>query len=324
MAMEISTEEQDLASYRRDWESSYGAEFGSFEFYTSVRAMLFTCRPTPAHAGPETCLQIFSIEVTELSEGLQWPLEVYGLVATRDSVDHSRNVIFRRRRDASLILTQQDPFLKLTGPSRAVVFAGPVDVEIQLKLKGGATEREDEELISKVVTYGRDLSSDNSADAGNQHPARTTCSGRLCSVELTAAPLAGAIEATVISGEVIQGRWPKTLGIRVVVSGTAGADEDFVLLDARDGAFRVDLADGIIALSRHVVCVEEGGRLKLCIEAYSKRTGCMYEKSEVTELMPKRSSATIAVCKLAFCTVEFVVGWSCLVANVGELMRYGI
>lgn len=34
MAMEISTEEQDLASYRREWESSYGAESGSFEFYS--------------------------------------------------------------------------------------------------------------------------------------------------------------------------------------------------------------------------------------------------------------------------------------------------
>ncbi|KAM3195770.1 hypothetical protein ACQJBY_071754 [Aegilops geniculata] len=286
--------------------------------------MLFTCKPTPAHAGPQTCLQIFSIEVTELSGGLQWPLEVYGLVATRDSVDHNRNVIFRRRRDASIVLTQQDPFLKLTGPSRAVVFAGPVDVEVQLKLKGRTTEREDEDLISKVLIYGRDFGSDNFVNAGNQHPARTTCSGRLCSLELTAAALAGAIEATVISAEVTQGRWPKTLGIRVVVSGTAGADEDFVLLDARDGAFRVDLADGIIALTRHVVCVEEGGRLNLCIEAYSKRTGCMYEKSGVTELMPKRSSASIGVCKLAFCTVKFVVGWSCLVAKVGDLTRYGI
>ncbi|KAI4973733.1 hypothetical protein ZWY2020_041514 [Hordeum vulgare] len=97
MEMEISTEEQDLASYRREWESSYGAESGSFESYTSVRAMIFTCKPIPVHAGPETCLQIFSVEVTELSGGLQWPLEVYGMVATRDSVDHNRNVIFSSR-----------------------------------------------------------------------------------------------------------------------------------------------------------------------------------------------------------------------------------
>ncbi|KAE8770671.1 hypothetical protein D1007_57548 [Hordeum vulgare] len=310
MEMEISTEEQDLASYRRDWESSYGAESGSFESYTSVRAMLFTCKPTPAHAGPETCLQIFSVEVTELSGGLQWPLEVYGMVATRDSVDHNRN----------------DPLLKLTGPSRAVVFAGPVDVEIHLKLKGRTTEREDKELISKVLIYGRDFGSDNFAVSSSRHLARTTCSSSLCSLKVTAAPIARAIEATVISAEVTQGRWPKTLGIRIVVSGTGGADDDegILLLDARDAAFRVDLADGIIGLTRHVVCVEEGGRLKLCIDAYSKRTGCMYEKSGVTELMPKRSSATIGVCKLAFCTVEFVVGWSCLVPKVGDLMRYGI
>lgn len=38
---------------------------------------------------------------------LEWPLEVYGLVATRDSMDHNRNIIFRLRRDACQLLTQQ-------------------------------------------------------------------------------------------------------------------------------------------------------------------------------------------------------------------------
>jgi hypothetical protein len=69
--------------------------------------MLFTCKPTPPHASVKTCLQIFSIRVTEIDDGLEWPLEVYGLVATRDSVDHNRNIIFRRGRDACQILTEQ-------------------------------------------------------------------------------------------------------------------------------------------------------------------------------------------------------------------------
>ncbi|KAM3207152.1 hypothetical protein ACQJBY_062393 [Aegilops geniculata] len=320
----IFVEERDLVSYTRDWENSWGDKFGSFRYYTCVRAMLFTCRPTPPHAGVKTCLQIFSIRVTEINDALEWPLEVYGLVATRDSLDHNRNTIFRRKRNACLVLTQQDPFLTLTGPSRAIVFTGPVDVEIQLKLKGRTTEHEDKDLISKVLVYGRDPS-DKFADAGmaNQDLMRASCSDELCSLQVTSALLAGAVEATVISAEVIQGRWPKNLGIRVVAR-TASVEEDFVLLDARDGTFRVDLADGIIALSRHVVCVEKDGRLKLCIEAYSKRSGCMYEKSDVTELVPKRSSASIGICKLAFCTVQFTVGWSCLVARMDDLMTYGI
>ena len=73
-----------------------------------VRAMLFTCKRTPPHAGVKTCLQIFSVRVMEIDGGyLEWPLEVYGLVATRDSMDHNRNIIFRLRSDACQLLTQQ-------------------------------------------------------------------------------------------------------------------------------------------------------------------------------------------------------------------------
>jgi hypothetical protein len=198
------------------------------------------------------------------------------------------------------------------------VFTDPVDVEIQLKVKG-RTEPEDKDLISKVLVYGRDFGTDNSGGAG--HLVRSTCSSEFCSLEVTSALVAGAIEATIISAELIQGRWPKNLGIRVL-SGTAGTDEDLVLLDARDGRFRVNLADGLINLSRHIVCVEKDGRLKLSVEAY-KRNGDIYAGSGVTVLTPKRSSAGIAICKLPLCTVQFTVGWSCL-ANVGDLMSYGI
>ncbi|KAM0872348.1 hypothetical protein ACQ4PT_038783 [Festuca glaucescens] len=103
----ILVEEKDLDSYRCDWESSWGGKFGLFRDYTCVRAMLFTCKPTPPHAGVKTCLQVFSIRVTEIDDGLEWPLEVYGLVATRDSVDHNRNIIFRRGRDACQIINEQ-------------------------------------------------------------------------------------------------------------------------------------------------------------------------------------------------------------------------
>ncbi|KAM0872347.1 hypothetical protein ACQ4PT_038783 [Festuca glaucescens] len=314
----ILVEEKDLDSYRCDWESSWGGKFGLFRDYTCVRAMLFTCKPTPPHAGVKTCLQVFSIRVTEIDDGLEWPLEVYGLVATRDSVDHNRNIIFRRGRDACQIINEQDSFLPLPGPSRAVVFTDPVDVEIQLKVKG-RTEPEDKDLISNVLVYRRDFSSDSSGGAGNL--VRSSCSSQFCALELTSALIAGAVEATIINAEVIQGRWPKNLGIRVV-SGTTSIDEDFILLDARDGRFRVDLADGLIRLSRNIVCVEQDGGLKLSVEAY-KRNGDIYEGSAVTVLTPKRFSASLGICKLNFCTVRFTVGWSCL-ATVSDLMAYGI
>jgi hypothetical protein len=41
-------------------------------------------------------LQIFSIKLTRLDGGLEFPLSVYGVVAIRDMVDRNRNILFSR------------------------------------------------------------------------------------------------------------------------------------------------------------------------------------------------------------------------------------
>ena len=68
----------------------------------------------------------------------------------------------------------------MTGPSHAIGFTGPVDIEIQLKVKGRTTDHEDKDFISKVLVYGRDPS-DKLADAGigNHDIVRTSCFGEL-------------------------------------------------------------------------------------------------------------------------------------------------
>ena len=52
-------------------------------------------------------LQIFSVKVAATSGGLQWPLDVFGIVTMRDSVDRNRNVVFHRTRDNCQTLTEQ-------------------------------------------------------------------------------------------------------------------------------------------------------------------------------------------------------------------------
>jgi hypothetical protein len=47
----------------------------------------------------EDTLQIVSIQVKEINGGLEWPLDVYGIVAVRDVVDRRRNMLFDRKRD---------------------------------------------------------------------------------------------------------------------------------------------------------------------------------------------------------------------------------
>jgi hypothetical protein len=71
--------------------------------------MRFTYKkPEPRHTAiPRTTLQIFSLKVSKIREGLQWPLQVFGMVAIRDCVDHNRNIIFDRPRDNCQILTRE-------------------------------------------------------------------------------------------------------------------------------------------------------------------------------------------------------------------------
>ena len=64
--------------------------------------------PPGAHA--TTTLQVFSVKVLKVENPLRplrWPLRVYGVVAARDAVDRSRNILFRRKRDKCQLLTQQ-------------------------------------------------------------------------------------------------------------------------------------------------------------------------------------------------------------------------
>lgn len=67
---------------------------------------------TPGHrplaALVDSTLQIYSLKVAEIEDGsgLKWPLEVYGMVAARDTVDHNRNIVFSRRRSNCQTLTQ--------------------------------------------------------------------------------------------------------------------------------------------------------------------------------------------------------------------------
>jgi hypothetical protein len=52
-------------------------------------------------------LQIFAVKVIALRGGLQWLIDVYGLVAIRDPLDRNRNTIFYRKRENCQTLTQQ-------------------------------------------------------------------------------------------------------------------------------------------------------------------------------------------------------------------------
>jgi len=69
--------------------------------------MLYTFGSIPKYAIPDNGMQIFYVKVAQIKEeGLDWPLHVYGLIATRDSIDPRRNLIFYRTRDNCQTITE--------------------------------------------------------------------------------------------------------------------------------------------------------------------------------------------------------------------------
>jgi len=67
--------------------------------------MRFTKEPVPSTAMLGCALQIFSVKVMELTGVMCWPIDVFGFIAVRDSVDRNRNYIFERARDNCQRLT---------------------------------------------------------------------------------------------------------------------------------------------------------------------------------------------------------------------------
>jgi len=69
--------------------------------------MRFTNEPVEEFPAYMDTLQIFSVKLAATRGALQLPLDVFGMVAIRDPVDHNRNIIFHRERDGCQTLTEK-------------------------------------------------------------------------------------------------------------------------------------------------------------------------------------------------------------------------
>lgn len=296
--------------YRDFWNDVFaGEEYGSYDTVTVIPPMYFTDRSHDDFVHVQHTLQIFSVKVTDVAEGLRWPLDVYGHVAVRDVVDHNRNMIFHRERGNSQTIFEKDPYLALTGPTRAVVVSvHPVHFEVDLKVKG-TIESEDKDLSFLAVSY-------RSCGPSTSYVIDRVETSKLSTVEFTFAHIVNSVEAT-ISVEVISGRWP--LGYRGIFTAMTSTIEDMEvsLLDFGGDKLPVD-NDGKIELSRRVVSVElldpehqKVSKLKVsvqaeCIDGKKNRVKCDLS------FKPKEADRSEGKMKIVSCELKVTVAWSLL------------
>ncbi|CAM0943666.1 unnamed protein product [Alopecurus aequalis] len=328
---DMDFEADSFASYRGSWESNWSKTCGSFEDTTGLTSMQFTHHiPGLIPMGcagdiPET-LQIFSIKLTEIAGGLQLPLSVYGVVAARDIlplsvygvvaardiVDRNRNILFYCTRSEAQELKQDDPFLHLFGPSRAIVNTeDTVYIEIELKVKG-ALKSQDRPLITCV--------------RGHSGFSTMCFKNDLCTLELCSQRVRRTVQATILSVQVVKGKGPRPLDFKygglVACTPLAGefvfsdggvtrmtnpSSDKIVLLESKDGPMPEGLS-GYLHLWRQVVSVGFEGGLDVVIQAYSESGGIAAESC--VHFMPKQSNMSHKKFTLGEAQVNITVAWS--------------
>ncbi|GJN11222.1 hypothetical protein PR202_ga29396 [Eleusine coracana subsp. coracana] len=258
-------EESQALKYRNHWTSVWG-HLGDFEDATEIGPKRFWLNHEP-QARPYTTIQVFSAKIVRLSEGLRFPLDVYGTIAARDCVDRRRNIIFSHLRDNCQTITEQDPYLLLTGPSRAIVLLDPVFMEVMLKVKG-AVECEDKILnfqVDELAWSDTGYSRVRDEHYKSKHSTLNLVLGTMdlsveacISVRPIGAPLPAAFLVTAKAGN----------------SNPDGPFEDIdskkiILFDSRHASCPFD-STGFINLSRAIVSVRVTGNLTISIETPEK------------------------------------------------------
>ncbi|TVU37803.1 hypothetical protein EJB05_11139, partial [Eragrostis curvula] len=306
---------QQAIEFRESWNSKWHDLYGRFDDVSVILPMRYTYIPAPSFARPCDALQIYSAKVAINRAGLQWPLHVFGMVAVRNSVDRTRNLVFYRRRDNCQTLAEKDPYLVLTGPTRPVVVtdpaSDPVMIELDLKVKGAEESR-----FTKPPETGR-FSPESEDRYLSFLAVPLTCSSgygsctfeytsKHSTLELTVGEIGSSVEATIFF-RVVAGSWPH--GFRGQFSARTGNIDHgkLVLLDFGDHNVPLVNGDRYVNLSRQVVSVEVCGELKVSVEAW--KDGCKVVEEEVA-FTPERAGRSYGALCLGSCKMKVLVAWS--------------
>ncbi|XP_037466866.1 uncharacterized protein LOC119338704 [Triticum dicoccoides] len=291
-------EEWFAAKFRSMWRRYLAPGGVTFDQTSKLPAMRYVNPASGCSAKAMDTLQIMSVKVAAINGGLHWPLQVFGIVAARDYLDRKRNIIFHRPRTDCQTITQEDCYLALSGPSRAIVVSyDPTYVEVSLKVKG-AIESEDKDLSALIVVFRA------GACPQNVYPSR------LSTLEMNFDHIYQSVEATVFI-RIIGGSWPD--GFRGVFSAASSRDDTLQvkLLEFEDGRLPAD-SNGVIALTRRVVSVALQRNLKVSVMAFPRNVGYAAETSEAV-LQPHRAGVSppgVNLC-VGSCSMEVRVAWSC-------------
>ncbi|XP_037432790.1 uncharacterized protein LOC119299737 [Triticum dicoccoides] len=191
---------------------------------------------------------ILTVKIVSSDKG--FPINVYGTIIARDSIDHKCMHLFNRTRDNCQPIKSRDENLILTGPGRGLVLLDFIYLEIDLKIKLG--EEPLGEQISKglLMIDGRVLPREEKVVVGHQ-----TLESWFCIVEVRYATLLNAVEGT-FETKLLEGRFCGR-----IMTGIEGIEPRIVIYNSdEDGVVSCE-DHAVITLRRRVMTLRLNGML---------------------------------------------------------------
>ncbi|PUZ75725.1 hypothetical protein GQ55_1G228700 [Panicum hallii var. hallii] len=246
----------NLSKFNLDEESPLGPMR-----YTNADALAVKIASSDDGTGkqfiPGTSANVITVKIASSDVG--FPIDVYGTVIARDSLDLKCVYLFKCDRDHCQHITSKDNLLILTGPKRGIALIDGIYFEVNLKIKGGPGRQKNKQLSKGLLTLdGRP------AVLEDRVVGRGSFDTRLSKVVITYAVVKRAIEAT-IAIEVLQGRFSG-----LITACTTSIKNSIVLHDSKVTKVMASDSKGAIELLQRVVSVSLKEKLVVTIAA---RTG---------------------------------------------------
>uniref|UniRef100_A0A0D3HVC2 DUF6598 domain-containing protein n=1 Tax=Oryza barthii TaxID=65489 RepID=A0A0D3HVC2_9ORYZ len=313
----------ELSRYRRYWTNLWSDDSGDIAKRTENGPMRYTEEP-PWFAMLLDLLEVFSFEVTELKGILRWPIDVFGLISVRDSLDRNRNYIFERTRNNCQTLTAK----QLTGDGCRHAMRR-LRLAAQDLVRSCAARALDQPGLSSLLrrlshrppSPVRWLVADNAvkrtspsedkilsakAFGYNGTAQRHRCgslrsmmlSGARSTLEFKYAHIPVALEAT-IKVRITGG---STDFCGKFIAHTASINEDVILLDSGEEMVAFS-HDGAIDFCRSVVAVEGNGGA-LIVDVHARQSGdenisCAFKKFIPVRCGWSRDTLDVGFCRMS-------------------------
>ncbi|XP_044954140.1 uncharacterized protein LOC123404276 [Hordeum vulgare subsp. vulgare] len=214
---------------------------------SSVPPMRYTDSIYEDEFGLEDSANILSVSI--VSSDVGFPVNVYGRVIARDSIDYKCIYLFHRNRDECQHLNE-DGMLILTGPSRGLVLVDFIYLEIDLKIREDGVSPDRSFSKGLISIDGRVLSREKDVVVTSE-----TLESWLSTIEVRFTTVLSAVECT-FEIKLIEGLFKGNITVGIADKARSlDIEQATVIHDSTaDGVVTSD-ESGVIKLQRSVITI---------------------------------------------------------------------